>query len=121
MYSKSQTLFKKQDNLRYFFIHKNPHTLRYAIFHEIFKLAFIYIEKPWRFALRHVFSLKNPDTLHYAIFHGIFEICGGWEHFYEQKTMHFALKRFIQKTKHFPLRFYIQKVWHFVSHFYTQK
>ena len=37
MYSKSQTLFKKQDNLRYGFIHKHPDTLRYAIFHEVFE------------------------------------------------------------------------------------
>ena len=42
IYSKSQTLFKKQDNLRYVFIHKKPHTLHYTIFREFLKLAFMY-------------------------------------------------------------------------------
>ena len=45
IYTKSKTLFKQQDYLRYFFIHKKPDTLRYAVFHEILKLAFIYIQK----------------------------------------------------------------------------
>ena len=35
--TKSQTLCKKQDNLRHVFIYKNPDTLRYAVFHEIFE------------------------------------------------------------------------------------
>ena len=30
----------------------------------------------------------------------------GGGHFYEQKTMHFALRFYMQKTMHFPLRFY---------------
>ena len=37
---KADTL-QKEENLRYVFIHKKPDTLRYAIFHEIMKLAFI--------------------------------------------------------------------------------
>ena len=58
--------------------------------------------------LRSVFVYKkNPDTLRYAIFHGIFEIGGGGEHFYKQKTIHFALNFYMQKTMHFPLRFYL--------------
>ena len=36
-YTKSQILFKKQDNLRYVFIYKKPDTLRYAIFMEFLK------------------------------------------------------------------------------------
>ena len=44
VYTKGQTLSKKQDNLRYFYIHKKPDTLRSAIFHEIFEIGIdIYI------------------------------------------------------------------------------
>ena len=43
--TKIQTLCKKQDNLRYVFIDKKAYTLRYTIFHEILKLAFIYTQK----------------------------------------------------------------------------
>ena len=39
IYTKSQTLCKKQDNLRNFFIYKNPDTLRYPISHENFKIG----------------------------------------------------------------------------------
>ena len=42
IYIQIQTLFKKQDNLRYVFIHKNPDTLRYTVFDEIFEIG-IYI------------------------------------------------------------------------------
>ena len=45
LYAKVQTLCKKEDNLRSVFIHKNPDTLRYAIFMKSLKLAFIYIQK----------------------------------------------------------------------------
>ena len=44
LYTKSRTLRKKQDNFRYVFIYKNPDTLSYAIFHEIFEVG-IYIQK----------------------------------------------------------------------------
>ena len=37
--TKSQTLRKKQGNLRYVFIYKNPDTLRYAIFHGVFEIS----------------------------------------------------------------------------------
>ena len=40
--TKIQTLLKKQQILRYVFIHKNPNTMCYAIFHEIFETG-IYI------------------------------------------------------------------------------
>ena len=38
LYVKIQTLRKKQDNLRYVFIYKNPDNLRCAIFHRIFEI-----------------------------------------------------------------------------------
>ena len=44
MYTKKETLCKKQDNLRYILIHKKPDNLRYAIFHEIFEIG-IYLQK----------------------------------------------------------------------------
>ena len=42
---KNPDTWKKQDNLRYVFIDKKAYTLRYTIFHEILKLAFIYTQK----------------------------------------------------------------------------
>ena len=39
VYTKSMTLYKKQDNLGYVFIYKNPDTLRYTIFHWIFEIG----------------------------------------------------------------------------------
>ena len=45
LYTKRPTLFKKHDNLRNVFIYKNPDTLRYAVFHEIFETG-ICIQKP---------------------------------------------------------------------------
>ena len=42
VFTKSMTVFKKLDNFRYVFIHKKTYTLRYRIFHEYLKLAFIY-------------------------------------------------------------------------------
>ena len=95
LYTKIQTLCKKQDNLRYVFIYKNLDTFRYASFHEIFEDD-ICIQKSWHFALRDFFIYKKsdtpqkvrqfalgfliykkPDILCYTIFHGIFEIGGG--------------------------------------------
>ena len=77
LYTKSQTLSKKQDNLRYVFIYKNPDTLRYAIFHWIFEIegGGGYIEKQYTLGyififkkqcnLPYVFIYKKPDTLRY--------------------------------------------------------
>ena len=39
LFTKSLTLRKKQDNLRYVFIYKNPAVLLYAIFHWIFEIS----------------------------------------------------------------------------------
>ena len=44
LYTKSQTLFKKQDNFSYFFRYKKHDTGRYAILHEFFEVG-IYIQK----------------------------------------------------------------------------
>ena len=59
------------------------------------------------------FFIENPYTLRYAIFNGNFEIGVGGLHFYEQKSVHFALNFYLQKTMLFPLRFFIQKAGHF--------
>ena len=56
IYTKNQKLFKKQDNLRHFFIHKKPYTERHAISHIIFGIGiYIYIYKSGNFALHDVF------------------------------------------------------------------
>ena len=39
LYTKSQTLRKKQDNLPYVYIYIKPHTLRYEFFHGIFEIG----------------------------------------------------------------------------------
>ena len=67
LYTKIQTLRKKQDNLRYVFIHKNPDTLRYTIFMECLKLA----EGGWDYMQK---------TMHFAL------------HLYLQKIMHFEVR-----------------------------
>ena len=55
MYTKIQTLFKKQVNLRYVFIYKSQTLSVTRFFTKIKKLAFIWIKKAWHFALREVF------------------------------------------------------------------
>ena len=44
LYTKSQTLCKRQDNFCYVFIYKKQDTLRYAIFHENFEVG-VYKQK----------------------------------------------------------------------------
>ena len=137
-YTKSQTLFKKQDNFRHVFIYKNPDTLRYAIFMKFLKLDFIYknhdtlryvtflytkiqtlLKKQENF--RHVFIYKNTETVRYVFFHWIFEIVGGGRgHFYTQKKS-LCITFLYAKTIHFVLHFYIQKSRNFASHCYMQK
>ena len=39
---KAGLFFKKLYNFRDIFIHKKPYTLRYGIFHEFLKMAFLY-------------------------------------------------------------------------------
>ena len=63
IYRKIPTLFKKQENLRYVFIHKKPDTLRYTIFMKFLKLAFIYIQRARHFALSEVFIYTKSPTI----------------------------------------------------------
>ena len=75
VYTKSQIIRKKQDNLRNVFIYKNPDTLRYVVFHGIFEIVggggHFYMQK----------------TMHFTL------------NFYMQKTMHFALRFLYIKAK----------------------
>ena len=95
----------------------------------------VYIQKAWHFALRDVFIYKRPDTSQKARQFALGFIYKIWtlcitrflieflklaelgEHFYMQKTMHFALWFYLQKVWHFALHFYIQKTIHFALHF----
>ena len=45
IYTKRRTLCKRQDQLSYVFIHKNPDTLRYVMFMVYTQSGFIYIQK----------------------------------------------------------------------------
>ena len=124
LYTKSQTLFKKQKKFCYVLINIKLDTLHYTILHEMFE-AGIFIQKGWYFALgdvlytksqtlgkkqdnlRYVFIYKNSDTLPYAIFHWIFETGGGGGgHFYSQKQCTFPLHFYTQKSIHFLLHLY---------------
>ena len=82
LYTKIQTLCKKQDNLGYVLYIKERHfTLR--DFHK--KIEFgIYIKEAWQFALRDVFIYKNPDT--------------------SQKARQFALYFYLKIYGHFVVR-----------------
>ena len=83
LYTKIQTLFKKQVYFRYVFIYKKQDTLRYTISHEFFEVG-ITIQKASHFVLRDVFIYKKKDT--------------------SQKARQFALHFYIQKSGHFALR-----------------
>ena len=85
IYTKRYTLSKKQDNLWYVFIYKNPALLFCAIFHWIFEICggggtFIY---------------KKNNVLCVIFLY--------W------KTMHFALRCYIQRAWHYALHFNIKK------------
>ena len=73
-------------NFRYLIIYKNQYNLRYSILMKCFKLAFIYIQKSWQFALREFLYTqirtlrKKQDNLRY-----VFNI---------QKSWHFASRDF---------------------------
>ena len=54
IYTKSEIIFKKKNNLCYIFIYKNPDTLRYNFFHEIFEIS--------------IYIYKKQDTLRYMTF-----------------------------------------------------
>ena len=94
--------------------------------------VYIYIQKARHFVKSKTicvtFFINKILTFSLRNFYGIFEIGGGGEHFYIQKTMHFALHFYmqnnalsvtflIQKSRHFASHFYIQKTMHFEIHF----
>ena len=86
MYIKSQTLRKKQENLSYVFIYKNPDTFHYAISHGIFEIGggggtFLYAKKNVLCV-----TFLYAKTMHFAL------------SFYLQKATHFALGRWIEKN-----------------------
>ena len=91
LYTKSQILFKMLDNFRYGFIYKKPYTWRYGIFMKFLKLAFIYIQKAWQFALHDVYIYKKHDT--------------------SQKPRQFAIRFYIQKSGTFALRDFSLNFW----------
>ena len=78
LYTKYQTLHKKQDNLRYVFIYKNPETLRYAIFYWIFEIGrggggvFLY---PKNNALCITFLYYKTSIMFYMQKSGTFALC----------------------------------------------
>ena len=86
IYTKRETIFKKQDNLHYVFIYKKPDTLRYAIFIKLLKLAFIYTKTiklcvMLRFILKKKRHFEKTKTI--------------WVTFiYIYKASHFALREF---------------------------
>ena len=84
IHTKSQTLRKKKDNLRYVFIYKIWTLCVTQFFIKFLKLAeggVFYMEK----------------TIHFTL------------HFYTQKPIHFPLRLYIYKARHFALRFNMQK------------
>ena len=86
IYKKPETFQKaRQFLLRH--INKNPYTLRYAIFHEIFEVG-IYIQKAWHFALLDVYIYKKLDT--------------------SQKARQFAIRFYIQNPALCVTRFFIE-------------
>ena len=67
LYTKSQIIRKNQDNFCYIFIYKNPDTLCYAIFHELFEIggggeAFL-CKKTMHLALN--FYMQKKSTFRY--------------------------------------------------------
>ena len=125
LYTKSQTLCKKQDNFCYVCLYKNQDTLRYAIFHENFEVN-IYTQKAWHFALCDIIIYKKRDTsqkarqfvlsfyikkstLRYTIFHGIFEIGGGRGEFYMKKQ--YTLRYILYAKNALCVTFLYTKIW----------
>ena len=104
IHTKSETLFKMLDNLRWVLFTKKPVTLYYAIFMKFLKFAFIYFKKydifssvtflytksptlrkkARQFALS-FFIYKNPDTLRYAVFMEFLKLLEGGAFLYTKK------------------------------------
>ena len=121
LFTKSQTLYVTQ------------------FFMSFLRQAFIYIQKPWNFALRHIYIYIKPDTPKIArqiavrfliyktltlcvmlFFMEFLKLAEGGGAFLYTKTFHFALIFYFPKTMPFLLRFFINKARKFVSHFYMK-
>ena len=61
LYSKSLSLYKKLDNVRYLFFIQKAINLTLGDFHEIFEVG-VFIQKALHFALRDVFIYEKLDT-----------------------------------------------------------
>ena len=140
LYTKSQTLCKKQDNLRYVFIYKTRYFC--AVFHWIFEicggggafikkkdnvlcLTFLYWKK--QSTLHYVARYKEPDTMRYiliskkqytlssGIFHENFQV----GIYTKSMTLCVTWRFYIQKARHFAKtktiydRFLDTNIWHF--------
>ena len=67
IYTKSQTLCKKQDNLRYVFVHKKQDTLLYAFFMNVLKLEkSMTLCVTWRFYIQKARNFEKKDNLRYV-------------------------------------------------------
>ena len=96
IYKNPDTLQKVRQFALWFYSQKSRHLTLHDFSWFFLKLAFIYIQKAWHFALRQILNTKSqtlqkeqenlryvfyrykkPDTLCYMIFHEIFEIGGG--------------------------------------------
>ena len=139
LYTKSETLCKKQDNLRYVFIHKNTDTLCYMIFHEKFVMGIYIYTKSMALCvrgrfyiknletskkqdnLRYVFICKNPDTLRHKIFMGYLKLAEGGGHFYSHKNNALCVKLLYDKNNALSGMVLYKKVRNFVLHFHLQK
>ena len=94
LYTKIQTIRKKQDVLRYVFIYQNMDTLRYAIFHWIFEIGggrgtFFYAKNN-ALCVEFLYPKKMHLTLHFNT--KILALC---IKFSKKKTIHFALRFYI--------------------------
>ena len=92
LYTKSQTLRKKQDNFRYVFIYKKHNTLCYAIYHGIFEIGG---------GGEHFYMQKNAPCVTFLCAKDN-SLCVT---FLNKKSRHFVLHFYIQKTMPSVLRF----------------
>ena len=84
-------------------VYQKHGTLRYA---EVFIFKMLDTSKKARqFAFGFLYT-KSLTLCFTRFFMEFLKLAEGGGHFYEQKTMHFALRFYMQKTMHFPLRFY---------------
>ena len=94
LYTKMQTLRKKQDNLCYVLIYK---------IRTLYVTRFLLNSWNWRReGVAFLYAKSNAFCVT----------------LYLQKTMHYALRFYIQKPRHFALHYYMQKTIHFALRCY---